>query len=1045
MLVPDYYEDAHKLHENTMPNRAYYVPASKYMGCLVEEREKSDRMQMLNGEWGFRYFASVHDVKDEFYKEDAALQGFGTIPVPGCWQNYGYDCHQYTNIKYPFPIDPPYVPYKNPCGAYVRKFFYERDENAPEAYLNFEGVDSCFYLWVNGEYVGYSQVSHSTSEFRISEFLRDGENTAAVLVLKWCDGSYLEDQDKFRMSGIFRDVYLLKRPKNCVYDYFADTKLDGKNGRLRVRVKFLNEPVPVRLTLYDDKMKRVASCGKLEELHGDALYQKYAEIEVKDCALWNPESPYLYTIVMETEKEVITDRIGFREIRVKDGVVIFNGRPIKFHGVNRHDSDPVTGFTISMGQAKKDLRIMREHNVNAVRTSHYPNAPWFYQLCDYYGFYVIDEADNESHGAANLYCGDNDNWDVHAERWNELFADNPYYLEAIIDRTERCVHRDKNRACVVIWSMGNESAYGCCFEAALKWTKTFDPSRLTHYESALYHSSKKEYDYSNIDLYSMMYPSAEYIGEYLGRSPDKPFIMCEYSHAMGNGPGDLEDYFRLIDTNDKMCGGFVWEWCDHGIYKGQSANGKAMYYYGGDHQEFPHDGNFCMDGLVYPDRRPHTGLKEYWNVNRPVRAAGYLREKGCVLIKNYMDFSNLKDVVYIECEAACDGVAFANGRVPDEDIENVQPHGAGIIRLGVDIPENGKCYLKLYYRLRKGSVLLPEGHLLGFDEIWLENKNPRNMRAAELLSKRAEGDLEICESDEYIVLENEKINYVYDKSTGLFENMSIGGAALLDRPMEVNVWRAPTDNDKKIKLLWESAGYDRGVVRAYSTDCRKENGVASLTSVMSVSGVGIQRFLNIKAVWDIFADGIVDLCMDVERGMEFPELPRFGLRLFLPREFGEARYYGCGPYESYVDKRRAGSHGVYSGPVSGMHEDYLRPQENGSRFDCDYVELAGKNISLAAAGETPFSFNVSEFTEEELTSKNHNFELVPCGSTVLCLDYAQNGIGSASCGPRLLERYRFDDRKFRFKIRLVPFAHGFGISPRFLGSGEKQESLPGGA
>lgn len=1018
MIVPKYYEDLHTLHENTLPNRAYYIPASKRMDDLVEHRETSDRMQLLNGDWNFRYYDSIYNLKEPFYELGYPLEGFNTLPVPSCWQNHGYDHHQYTNIKYPFPADPPYVPQDNPCGAYVHYFQYQKDPDAPRAFLNFEGVDSCYYVWLNGKYVGYSQVSHSTSEFDVTDLLHDGQNTLAVLVLKWCDGSYLEDQDKFRMSGIFRDVYLLKRPEQGIFDYFITTKL-GENGAvIKVRTSFLNQTIPVQMTVYDAKNQAVGS-GTLTALPGDADYTQAAEIELKNCHLWNAETPYLYTIVFATEKEVITDRIGLREIHTADNMVLINGTPIKFRGVNRHDSDPVTGFTISLEQLKKDLRMMKRYNFNAVRTSHYPNAPYFYQLCDQYGFYVIDEADHESHGASELYCSQNDSWDMHVEHWNEPFADNPEFMEATLDRTQRCVQRDKNRPCVMIWSMGNESAYGCCFEEALKWTKQFDPDRLSHYESAQYRSSKKKYDYSNIDLYSMMYPPLETIQAYLDGGHHKPFLMCEYGHSMGNGPGDLEDYFQMIEGNDGLCGGFIWEWCDHGIYKGQAENGKAMYYYGGDHGEYPCDGNFCMDGMVYPDRTPHTGLLEYQNIYRPARVVSYDQETGELVLHNYLDFTNLKDYLFITYEQSCDGIVTAVGQV--ENVA-VPAHGEGAAKLKVEVPERGKCYLKLSYHLKNATELVPANHLLGFDEIALKNADSRNQKAAALLNAKASdtAPMTVTESQRYLTITSDRLTYTYNKDKGLFERLSCDGEAFLDRPMELNIWRAPTDNDRKLKLHWYAAHYDKSITRAYETSYEVKDNEVHIHSTMSISAIIVQKFMDIVTDWTVSGDGTISVKMKVKRNMEFPELPRFGLRLFLPGEMENVTYYGYGPYESYCDKHHASSHGVYSSAVSQMQEDYIRPQENGSHFDCDYVVVKGDQKRLTAVSTKAFCFNASVFTQEELTEKAHNFELVPCGSTVLCLDYKQNGIGSESCGPRLMEKYRLDDEEFTFDMKLIP-------------------------
>lgn len=604
MIVPRYYEDLNMLHDNTLPARSYYIPASERRNDLVEYREHSDRFQLLNGEWDFKYFESIYDVTDTFYESSYDTSGFDKISVPGVWQMAGYDGHQYTNIRYPFPFDPPYVPQDIPCGAYVHTFSYQKEEKAPKVFLNFEGVDSCFYVWLNGVYVGYSQVPHATSEFDVTSLLQEGENTLGVLVLKWCDGSYLEDQDKFRMSGIFRDVYLLKRPEKAVRDYRMTTKVEKDRATVKMEFRF-SQPVETEVTI-EDKYGAVVARGEISQ-------DGTLELNVLNPVLWNTENPYLYTIILTTKDEVIVDHIGFRTIEIKDKVIYFNGEKIKFRGVNRHDSDPETGFVVGVNQIKIDLTLMKEHNFNAIRSSHYPNAPYFYQMCDRYGFMVIDEADIEAHGPFMLYRKEDTDWNRFS-RWNEKIADDPAWEQAIMDRVQLMVQRDKNRSCIVMWSMGNESAYGCNFEKALKWTKEFDPDRITQYESARYRNYDLTYNYEDLDLYSRMYPSLEEIREYLERDGSKPFLLVEYCHCMGNGPGDFEDYFQMIQSDDRMCGGFVWEWCDHGIAHGRAKNGKTIYHYGGDHGEVIHDSNFCMDGLVYPDRTPHTGLLEYKNV-----------------------------------------------------------------------------------------------------------------------------------------------------------------------------------------------------------------------------------------------------------------------------------------------------------------------------------------------------------------------------------------------------------------------------------------------
>ncbi|NBH73695.1 DUF4981 domain-containing protein [Clostridiaceae bacterium] len=1014
MIVPRCYEDLHMLHENTMPDRSYYVPASVRMDGLVEQRELSDRIQMLNGQWKFQYYDSIYHLHERFYEPGFDTRDFKTVQVPGVWQNYGYDCHQYTNFRYPFPVDPPYVPQDNPCGTYLCSFFYQKEEQAPRAFLEFEGVDSCFYVWLNGEYVGYSQVSHALSEFDVTRYVKEGENSLAVLVLKWCDGSYLEDQDKFRMSGIFRDVYLMKRPWQCIYDYFINTKIEADGAFVGIRTKYLDEVIPVKAFVYGAQGERIT----------EFVYKGDTGFTIRNPHLWNSEQPYLYTLVLETENEVITEQVGIREISVKENVVCLNGSPVKFCGVNRHDSDPVTGPVVSVEQMKKDLEMMKQYNFNAIRTSHYPNQPMFYQMCDKYGFFVIDEADNESHGPWML-CYSNDTDEERAGRWNELISDNPEFDEATLDRVKKMVERDKNRPCVLIWSMGNECGYGCTFEKALAWTKQYDPGRLTHYESAYYRGRKRKYDYSNIDLYSRMYPGFQEVLGYVESNPDKPYIMCEYCHSMGNGAGDYEDYFELIEKYDCICGGFVWEWCDHAIYKGKTAEGRDMYFYGGDHGEYPQDGNFCMDGLVYPDRTPHTGLLEYKNVHRPARVRSYDQETGILVLKNEMNFVDLKDYLEISYEVSADGRAVAAGKIDGADIPKILPGREARLLLPVAVPDKGKVYLKVLYTLKEADDFRKQGHVLGFDEIALANRDPRNQTGLLWLAE-AETDspklpqLKISETPEQLIVEGSGFTYVYNKLYGMFGQLRAAGKEFLDRPMELNVWRAPTDNDMYIKEEWKKAMYDRAVSRAYVTNYTLTAEYLEIHSRMGMTAVTVQRMMDIDTVWRIDNAGQISVKMDVARNPDFPELPRFGLRLFLPKEMDQVTYCGLGPEESYVDKCRAASHGIYSSPVAGLHEDYLKPQENGSHSDCDYVVASGGGSTMKAYNEKPFSFNASVFTQEELAKKRHNFELVPCGSTVLNLDFRQNGIGSNSCGPRLREPYRLAEEAFTFTLHLKP-------------------------
>lgn len=1012
MIVPRYYENLSVLHENTMPARAYYIPASKRMDNLVEHREESDRMQLLNGTWKFQYFNSIYDIQDSFFEKNYDTENFDEIQVPSVWQMAGYDTHQYTNIRYPFPFDPPYVPQDIPCGAYVHNFEYSRDEKASKAFLNFEGVDSCFYVWINGSYIGYSQVSHMTSEFDVTDVLQNGTNTVAVLVMKWCDGSYLEDQDKFRMSGIFRDVYILKRPKQAISDYHIKTRIEDMLAKVEIEMKFYS-PLNVKISI-EDRNGAVVALGSIAE-EGTAV------LEIASPELWNTENPYLYKLILETENEVIVDHIALRKIEIKDQVIYLNGQKIKFRGVNRHDSDPVTGFTINPEQITTDLTLMKQHNFNAIRSSHYPNAPFFYEMCDKYGFMVIDEADIEAHGPFMIYRKEDTDYN-RFKRWNEKIADDPVWEEAIVDRVKLMVERDKNRFCIVMWSMGNESAYGCNFEKALEWTKNFDPDRITQYESARYRNYDETYDYSNLDVYSRMYPALSEIQEYLDKDGSKPFLLVEYCHSMGNGPGDFEDYFQMIQDNDKMCGGFVWEWCDHAIAHGTAENGKTIYAYGGDHGEEIHDGNFCMDGLVYPDRTVHTGLLEYKNVYRPARVISYNKESGELVLHNYMDFDDLKDYVKISYELTQDGLVISKGILPEF---SVAPHGEGKTNLKINVPENGKCYLKLIYHLKKELPLLDEDHILGFDEIEVSKEDTKCKLAEKWIPKTVvDSELQVNENDTQIHIKGREFAYTIDKRTALFTEMKFAGREYLNHPMELNIWRAPTDNDMYIKSEWKKAHYDKAYTRAYTTEVVQGKHGVKITSHASVVAETVQKILDVTITWKIEAAGKIDADIAVTKDDEFPDLPRFGVRMFLDKKLSAVRYFGMGPQESYCDKHQAASHGLYRADVGDLHEDYIRPQENGSHYDCEYVELNNSRYGIVASAEKAFSFNASYYTQEELEKKTHNYELIESDSVVFCVDYALNGIGSNSCGPVVLEQYRFDDVLFRFQFTLIPYVKG---------------------
>lgn len=814
------------------------------------------------------------------------------------------------------------------------------------------------------------------------------------------------------MSGIFRDVYILKRPKQAISDYHIKTRIEDMLAKVEIEMKFYS-PLNVKISI-EDRNGAVVALGSIAE-EGTAV------LEIASPELWNTENPYLYKLILETENEVIVDHIALRKIEIKDQVIYLNGQKIKFRGVNRHDSDPVTGFTISLEQLTTDLTLMKQHNFNAIRSSHYPNAPFFYEMCDKYGFMVIDEADIEAHGPFMIYRKEDTDYN-RFKRWNEMIADDPAWEEAIVDRVKLMVERDKNRFCIVMWSMGNESAYGCNFEKALEWTKNFDPGRITQYESARYRNYDETYDYSNLDVYSRMYPALSEIQEYLDKDGSKPFLLVEYCHSMGNGPGDFEDYFQMIQDNDKMCGGFVWEWCDHAIAHGTAENGKTIYAYGGDHGEEIHDGNFCMDGLVYPDRTVHTGLLEYKNVYRPARVISYDKESGELVLHNYMDFDDLKDYVKISYELTQDGLVISKGKLPEV---SAAPHSEGKINLKINVPESGKCYLKFIYHLKKELPLLDEDHILGFDEIEVSQKDAKCQLAEKWVEKTVtDSELQVSEDDTQIHIKGREFAYTIDRRTALFTEMKFAGREYLNHPMELNIWRAPTDNDMYIKSEWKKAHYDKAYTRAYTTEVVQGKHGVKITSHASVVAETVQKILDVTITWKIEAAGKIDADIAVTKDDEFPDLPRFGVRMFLDKKLSAARYFGMGPQESYCDKHQAASHGLYHANVDDLHEDYIRPQENGSHYDCEYVELNNSRYGIVVSAENAFSFNASYYTQEELEKKTHNYELTESDSVVFCVDYALNGIGSNSCGPVVLDQYRFDDVLFRFQFTLIPYVKG---------------------
>ena len=1022
MKLPKYYEDPKTLHLGTMPYRAYYIPFEtdrSAAGILETPREDSKKVTMLSGDWKFHFYNNRFEADENFIKPEFQADGFDTIPVPSCWNILGYEINQYTNVNYPFPYDAPYMPEENSCGAYIKKFHMEEAKLAGKNFLNFEGVDSCFYVWVNGKFVGYSQVSHSTSEFDISDFLQKGENTLAVLVLKWCDGSYLEDQDKFRFSGIFRDVYIVTRGKEHIRDYFVKSEVsaDCKKAKILVDFEYYNKEIPAACTLleadentgaYSKDGKRLFGQASGKVLETKEVSSGHVEFELDEPSLWNAENPVLYTLVIKTEDETIVQRVAVRKVEIKNEVIYINNIAIKIKGVNRHDSDPYTGAAVREDQALKDIILMKQHNINGIRTSHYPNSPWFLQMCDEIGFYVVSESDIESHGSGAIY----------KERYGSTFgeiAQMDIFYDAIRDRVESNVRRNKNCGSIIFWSLGNESGYSKAFEDAASWIKAYDNTRLTHYESSIHESGGHKNDTSMLDVYSKMYDSLKLIDEYFDKNEHKkPYVLCEFIHAMGNGPGDIEDYFEKIYKEDRFVGGYVWEWCDHAIYMGKTAEGKDKFYYGGDSGEYPHDGNFCVDGLVFPDRRVGTGLLEYKNVIRPVRATVSDLNQGLIYFENKLDFTNLKDYLKVTYDVVSNGEIVGSGMIDELDI----PAKTGkTVKVSFNVPEEGISFLNLHYSLKTDKIYAGAGYDLGFDQLLIK-EGRYQAGCCEITAEKSDAAIQAVEDERKIIITGADFRYIYNKVTATFDSLVKNQVSYLDKPMEYNIFRAPTDNDRNIKRDWQDAGYDRHTVRVYRNEVTAGDTV-EISSVLSIGAIQREHFLDLEVKWIVDKKGGIQVKLSGNRNMVMPYLPRFGLRMFLPKSFAQAEYFGYGPYESYIDKHRCTYQGKFKQDVSAMYEDYIRPQENSSHYGCHFLKVNdGDNNFLCVTGEEDFSFNASEYTQEELTMKGHNYELEKSGHTVLCLDYKNSGIGSNSCGPELIKKYRLDEEKIAFNWKI---------------------------
>lgn len=1001
LLLNEYHEDISKLHVNMMKRRSYYIPFVDTNEALtVKDRNKQNNFFSLNGKWKFNYFNSLQLIKE--INDINEINFPTTMEVPSVWQVNGYDYNQYTNVKYPIPYNPPFVPKDNPCAVYQKEFDFKISPEKYDYNINFEGVDSCFYFWINGTFVGYSQISHSISEFDITPLLVNGKNTITVLVLKWCDGTYFEDQDKFRMSGIFRDVYILKRAKSRILDYKVIPTINvlDKEGKISVEILSTIGNPNIKYTLINPNNDKISS-GNIENNN--------LQIDIKDIELWSAESPSLYTLLLETENEVIKERIGMREVKIENAVLKINNVPIKLKGVNHHDSSPTKGYVVAYDDLILDLKLMKECNINSIRASHYPKSPIFYELCDEYGFYVMNEADIETHGVVELYGkGYLDNYN--------MIADDKTYENVIIDRIDSSIVPFKNRSCIFMWSLGNESGFGVNFESGAKYAKELDTTRPVHYEGAYYASKERKNDFSNLDVISRMYPSLEEIEDYFKNGIDKPFILCEYAHAMGNGPGGLIEYDDLIQNHDEFAGAYVWEWCDHAILIHESEDGKKAYGYGGDFGEENHDGNFCVDGLVYPDRKPHTGLLEYKNINRPIRALEFDQANKKVKLKNMLNFTNANEVLDINYKVLLDGEVILVDKLI---LESLNPQEEKWYKLNISELPVGIITILIESSIKYDHSLYKKGTILGHDQFIIKNE-ATNIESVNKLTQitNDEEKLNVEESINKIKITNSRLTYVYNKNTGTFEFIESLGEVFIDNPLEFVIWRSPTDNDRKIKNDWIEAGFNQITTYVYNTEIKEYSNKLEIVSFLSLIPPYREKVVDVTVTWTIYPCGLINCNIEANKNMKTPYLPRFGVELKLNKSYENVNYFGFGPYENYIDKNSSCYLGRFNSKVSEMHEDYIKPQENGSHHFCREVSINNNSGKLYILSENDFAFNASHFSIYQLTNTSHNFDLNEENFTYLIVDYKQSGIGSNSCGPDLPEEYRLNEEKFSYNFYL---------------------------
>ncbi|MBD3184985.1 DUF4981 domain-containing protein [Candidatus Poribacteria bacterium] len=1022
------WENPKVYQRNRLQARAYFIPYPDEKSALSGQRGNSEWFQLLNGKWRFNYSETPalapEDFFIEYFPEDFLMGCFEVthldeekwdeIEVPCSWQMKGYGKPHYTNVIYPFPVDPPRVPTENPVGSYRRKFFITDEWDESQIFIRFEGVDSAFYLWINGQQVGYSQGSRLSAEFDITSYIRHGVNTIAVRVFQWSDGSYLEDQDMWWLSGIFRDVYLVATPQIHIFDYDIITELDEdyKDAVLNIRAKVKNHRqfsannYRLECKILDKDQKHVLNnpVGVKCNIPAESEDTVEIKIPVENPEKWSAEHPYLYTLIMTLKNdlgktmEVISEKVGFRKVELKDGNMLVNGKPIMIKGVNRHDHHPVKGKAVPLSSMIEDILIMKRHNVNAVRTSHYPNDPRFYALCDYYGIYVMDETDIECHGFATV--GD----------WNRT-SDNPDWQGAYMDRMIRMVERDKNRPCIIAWSLGNESGFGSNHELMAQWVKEKDPTRLLHYEG--------DRQQKVADIVGPMYTSIDGIIE-LAKEENyqKPVILCEYAHAMGNGPGGFKEYWEAFYNYKRLQGGFVWDWIDQGLIK-KFPNGKECFAYGGDFGDEPNDANFLINGLIFPDRIPSPGLIEYKKVLEPVKVEAVDLKTGKLKFLNRYDFISLDHLV-VSWNIKADGKVLQSGAMLCPDI----PAGESQeVEIPYTIPENPDSetdyWLNISFGLSGDESWAKQGHELAWAQFILPVEIPPKLA----VTTENMRPLIYDDSENTIQLTGSGFDLVFDKIKGVIKSLEHEGVEVLKIGPRINFWRAPIDNDVHVKKEWYRARLNELQHRVDNVEFSEFNGRVFQINVESrIAPPVLDLAFNCEYEYTIYGSGDIIIEVNGKPEGNIPVLPRIGLQMALPGYLQNVSWYGKGPGESYVDSKQANPIDIYSCKIDDLYTPYVYPQDNGNRTDVKWVSFTDiRGLGLLAV-MPDLNFSAHRFRTEDLEKAKHTCDLVKRDEITLNLDYKHHGLGSASCGPGVLPQYELKAEEFSFRIRLRVFS-----------------------